>query len=70
MCAYPWAQPDPDVQYDLPKHWMDMQYKPPRNGYVQSVRLSSRDVSVKVFSAPRSLPGPLDMFKAQARFRD
>jgi hypothetical protein len=47
----------------MPRQWLDLHYKPRRNRFIQALRFSSRDVSVKLFSAPveLSLLKPLDL---------
>ena len=66
-CAYPWASHGPEARSRLPKFWSEVQYKPDRMRPVHSVRLSSRDTSLKLYSAPQRLPGWLSWLRAQVR---
>lgn len=66
-CAYPWAELGPEARARLPKFWNEVQYKPDHVAWLHSVRLSSRDTSLQVYTAPVRLPGWLGWLRAQVR---
>lgn len=66
-CAFPWTYSGHDARTHLPKLWTEVQYKPVGNRLLHSVRISSRDTSLKLYSPPSRLPGWFWWVRAQVR---